>query len=511
MLDTEEIAIHALLDQTIPNWQQGSQARIMIRLECYGLPYKIGLANGPQARWMIDAQAHALDLTALSAFGAGIGIACRTAANTWALRSLAAGTGISITNPAGTAGDPSISLTPHGLTVDAIPKAAALGAWVASSISDDGTTVTITEKLSVTGSITTSTLAYGSTDNVIIHSTGTLQSRTIDSRIWVGSGVSVIDNGGASLTANYIPYATGAMTLANSIIVQTATGIGIGVSPVTFMHVQKDQNKITQFLLYNATSGATARTQITCQSDSGNAIDLIQYSTDRPQQYGSLTAKGMSTVLTNNINGLLIDNYSNTPMYLATNNAVRMTITAAGLHGIGAYGMDIDTLLHVAESNANAVTSAANTLLSIERNGDAWISILTPAANAGGIYFGSPTSSQRGVIRYDHSTDVLSLCIGSTAETIGIHAGGIYMGDTLYAGFGNSYASPDLKIYSDGSKAKFDCGSWAEFSNRLYCETNKRVACGGGQSGAYTTPIGTVTLQIDDRLYTLPYTSVTTI
>ena len=316
------------------------------------------------------------------------------------------------------------------------------------------------------------------------------------------------------VTVGTIPKAASSTSWANSIVVETATGIGFGVSPEYFVHAQKNQNTDTIFVIKNTNNHIKSYTQVAVVSDGVNELDLLVGSTLNTSldsfAAGTLSA-GKSILFSRNINGLLINNHSNTPLYLATNNAVRMTITAAGLHGIGAYGMDIDTLLHVAESNAGTVTSAANTLLSIERNGDAWISILTPAANAGGIYFGSPTSSQRGVIRYDHSTDVLSLCIGSTAETIGIHAGGIYMGDTLYAGFGNSYASPDLKIYSDGLKAKFDCGSWAEFSNRLYCETNKRVACGGGQSGVYTTPIGTVTLQIDDRLYTLPYTSVTTI
>jgi hypothetical protein len=316
------------------------------------------------------------------------------------------------------------------------------------------------------------------------------------------------------VTVGTIPKAASSTSWANSQIIENATGIGFGVSPSYFVHASKDQDNATSLTISNVNNHVSAYSAITALSNSINQITLVANSTlctEYSNHCGGLASTGKSLIYLRNITGAVIDNHSNTPLYLATNNVVRETITAAGLVGIGALGMDIDTLLHVAESNAGTVTSAANTLLSIERNGDAWISILTPAANAGGIYFGSPTSSQRGVIRYDHSTDVLSLCIGSTAETIGIHAGGIYMGDTLYAGFGNSYASPDLKIYSDGLKAKFDCGSWAEFSNRLYCETNKRVACGGGQSGAYTTPIGTVTLQIDNSLYTLPYTSVTTI
>lgn len=50
------------------------------------------------------------DLAAVEAL-AGTGFAARTAAETWAVRTLLAGTGISISNPAGIAGDPTITAT----------------------------------------------------------------------------------------------------------------------------------------------------------------------------------------------------------------------------------------------------------------------------------------------------------------------------------------------------------------------------------------------------------------
>lgn len=49
------------------------------------------------------------DLTAIEAL-ATTGFSARTAGNTWALRSIAVGTGLTISNPAGVAGDPSIGL-----------------------------------------------------------------------------------------------------------------------------------------------------------------------------------------------------------------------------------------------------------------------------------------------------------------------------------------------------------------------------------------------------------------
>lgn len=64
------------------------------------------------------AQTQDADLDALAALG-GTGFAARTAADTWALRSLAAGANISVSNPAGIAGDPSIAVTGIGSTLQA--------------------------------------------------------------------------------------------------------------------------------------------------------------------------------------------------------------------------------------------------------------------------------------------------------------------------------------------------------------------------------------------------------
>lgn len=50
------------------------------------------------------------DLAALEGLSTA-GFSCRTATDTWAIRSLAAGNGIAITNPAGTAGNPTVSVT----------------------------------------------------------------------------------------------------------------------------------------------------------------------------------------------------------------------------------------------------------------------------------------------------------------------------------------------------------------------------------------------------------------
>jgi hypothetical protein len=64
------------------------------------------------------------DLSALEGLGS-TGFAARTATDTWAQRALAASTGLTWTNPAGIAGNPSINFDIPSLTVDSTPDSAA--------------------------------------------------------------------------------------------------------------------------------------------------------------------------------------------------------------------------------------------------------------------------------------------------------------------------------------------------------------------------------------------------
>jgi hypothetical protein len=76
------------------------------------------------------------DLTAISDLS-GAGIAVRTAADTWALRTLQEGTGISISNPDGVAGDPEIACTVTTYTDEQAQDA--VGAILADSATIDFT------------------------------------------------------------------------------------------------------------------------------------------------------------------------------------------------------------------------------------------------------------------------------------------------------------------------------------------------------------------------------------
>ncbi len=95
-----------------------------------------------------------------------------------------------------------------------------------------------------------------------------------------------------------------------------------------------------------------------------------------------------------------------------------MFLQSGGNVGIGTSSPD--GTLHVHTASAGSVTAhgSADDLV-VESSADAGLSILTPAANNGRIYFGSPTNNAYGQIDYDHATnDMVFATAGAGRLTI---------------------------------------------------------------------------------------------
>jgi hypothetical protein len=90
-----------------------------------------------------------------------------------------------------------------------------------------------------------------------------------------------------------------------------------------------------------------------------------------------------------------------------------MRITSAGLVGIGT--TTPDQTLHVMKASAGSIASDSNTVLTIENDDTAVLSILCPEANNGYIIFGNPNDGNAdGRLRYNNSTREMSLWTSAT-------------------------------------------------------------------------------------------------
>jgi hypothetical protein len=88
-----------------------------------------------------------------------------------------------------------------------------------------GAKLTVSGTLSTSGSATVGTLAVGTTDSVVVESSGLLQKRTVDSRVWSSS---LVDGTG---TANRVAYWTDSNTItADNDLFFNGTNLGVGAT-----------------------------------------------------------------------------------------------------------------------------------------------------------------------------------------------------------------------------------------------------------------------------------------
>lgn len=114
--------------------------------------------------------------------------------------------------------------------------------------------------------------------------------------------------------------------------------------------------------------------------------------------------------------------------------------------GDGKVGIGInppDVTLHVMASNASA-TSAGSSVLTVEKNDDLSINILTPNNKAGSILFGDPESASAGSLSYDHSTNTLSI---QTADTTRWSVNATKFAINVNTIVGSLSVDPDSKLH----------------------------------------------------------------
>ena len=79
--------------------------------------------------------------------------------------------------------------------------------------------------------------------------------------------------------------------------------------------------------------------------------------------------------------------------------------------------VDTNATLSVEESSSSAAATIAGDVVAVERNGDAFINLLTPAANASGLVHSDGTRAQGSLI-YDHDAESYTLTAGGTASLV---------------------------------------------------------------------------------------------
>lgn len=138
--------------------------------------------------------------------------------------------------------------------------------------------------------------------------------------------------------------------------------LGINIDPLYFIHASRSTNGGESFFLTNANTGSLATSTIAASHDGNNIIFISQYGVNTAMSYGGLTDAGMSTLLSQSANGLLIEEYSNKPIYFATNNVTREYLTGDAKHyyrdGAVAHGMT--TLLPTDVYRKDMILSATN-------------------------------------------------------------------------------------------------------------------------------------------------------
>lgn len=352
------------------------------------------------------------DLTAIAGLAGTSGFLKKTAANTWSLDTNTYLTSFTETDPIYTASS-WYSTTNNSMNWDAAY------AW--------GNHASAGYLTSITSSNVTTALGYTPVTNArTLTINGTTYDLSADRSWTISAGIS------GTLTTNYIPKATGASALGNSIIYDGGTQIGIGTA---------NPNTVLGLVYNNGLSGAVMDIQNT-NSTGASAIDIYTNTGSYMGQIGGAASHG----------SLMIDSWLG-GISLRTSSTERVKLATTGQLRLNAY------------TSTSAFTGTAAGYLAFDSSGN----ILSVAAPSGGTVLNGTgfVKASGTTITYDNSTYLPT-------------SGGTLTGDltiskaTPYLTLTNTSTGTSSQIYQSGNDMfiKNSTSGW------LYLGNNKTVING---------------------------------
>ena len=160
----------------------------------------------------------------------------------------------------------------------------------------------------------------------------------------------------------------------------------------------------------------------------------------------AFTTGGAKRVDINNSEVVINDPSNDVDFRVESDGNTHMLFVNAGTDRVGIGESSPNAVLHVTTADSGVNPNAAADELFIENNGNAGITIGSPAANNGRIAFGDPGDAQAGKILYDHSDNFLSFGTAGS-ETVRINNGGKVLVNTTAVL--DSNAAAKLQVQAD--------------------------------------------------------------
>lgn len=308
----------------------------------------------------------------------------------------------------------------------------------------------------------------------VVLNVGVVVNDIVDVVNYIASSVASITGTG---TSGYLTKWTGSSFLANSLIYDNGSSVGIGTSTLTsILTINEATYPIITFNSSNVTRGSIGFNGVQGQFN-------------------------ISSDLAN-------------PMVFYTNGSERMRIVTTGDIGIGV-------------TNPQSYWSAANRLVVYKSGAENGMTFVGDAAHSATIAFAlgiSGSNRYRGYIQYYHSTDTMYLGVNASDRVTINSSGNVGIGTTAPTGtYGKLSVAGGISILNDYN-AKLEIGRYAGFAPNSYIKlgansdslriTNNNDSAdiftitNGGNVGIGTSSISSATNQIVTEIYATSYSTL---